>query len=114
MRSDDALPYAPAYVLQKVWASGLDYWTTKALPEAFAKDLGLNILLDAEVSKLRDTIRQGLQSGQWDLKQGDRVFIKTDDGLPVLPDTIEFSDRLLLYRRGILESPKPREVELNA
>ncbi len=114
VRSDEALPYAPAYVLQKVWASGLDHWTTKALREAFAKDLGLNILLDAEVSKLRDTIRQGLQSGQWDLKQGDRVFIKTDDGLPALPDTIEFSDRLLLYRRGILESPKPREVELNA
>jgi len=114
VRSDDTPPYAPAYVLQKVWASGLDHWTTKALREAFAKDLGLNILLDAEVLKLRDTIRQGLQAGQWDLKQGDRVFIKTDDALPALPDTIEFSDRLLLYRRGILEPLKPREVELNA
>ncbi|WNZ47372.1 DUF499 domain-containing protein [Leptolyngbya boryana CZ1] len=114
VRSEDAPPFAPAYVLQKVWAAGLDYWTTKALREAFAKDLGLNILLDAEVSKLRDTIRQGLQTGQWDLKVGDRVFIKTDEGLPALPDTIEFSDRMLLYRRGILEPPKPREVELSA
>ncbi|MEX0270458.1 ATP-binding protein [Leptolyngbyaceae cyanobacterium UHCC 1019] len=114
IRSEDALPYAPAYVLQKVWASGLDHWTTKALREAFAKDLGLNILLDAEVSKLRDTIRQGLQVGQWDLKVGDRVFIKTSDTLPALPDTIEFSDRMVLYRRGILELPKPREIELSA
>jgi hypothetical protein len=114
VRSEDASPFAPAYVLQKVWAAGLDYWTTKALREAFAKDLGLNILLDAEVSKLRDTIRQGLQSGQWDLKVGDRVFIKTDEGLPALPETIEFSDRMVLYRRGILELPKPREVELSA
>ncbi len=114
IRPEDSLPYAPAYVLQKVWASGLDHWTTKALREAFAKDVGLNILLDAEISKLRDTIRQGLQVGQWDLKVGDRVFIKTDEGLPALPDTIEFSDRMVLYRHGILELPKPREIELSA
>ncbi|WAL61207.1 ATP-binding protein [Thermocoleostomius sinensis] len=114
VRSEDALPFAPAYVLQKVWPSGLDSWTTKALREAFAKDLGLNILLDAEISRLRDTIRQGLQTGQWDLKVGERVFIKTDEGLPALPETIEFSERMVLYRRGILEPPKPREIELSA
>ena len=85
VRAEEAQPYAPAYVLQKVWPSGLAHWTTKALREAFAKDLGLNILLDAEVSKLRDTIRQGLQAGQWDLKLGQRVFIKTDNALPALP-----------------------------
>ena len=114
LRAEEAPPFAPAYVLQKVWAAGLDHWTTKALREAFAKDLGLNILLDAEIPKLRETIRQGLQAGQWDLKVGDRVFIKTDEGLPALPDTIEFSERMVLYRRGILEAPKPREVEFNA
>jgi hypothetical protein len=114
VRSEDAPPFAPAYVLQKVWPSGLDSWTTKALREAFAKDLGLNILLDAEISRLRDTIRQGLQTGQWDLKVGERVFIKTDEGLPALPETIEFSERMVLYRRGILEPPKPREIELSA
>ncbi len=114
VRAEETPPYAPAYVLQKVWPSGLDHWTTKALREAFAKDLGLNILLDAELSKLRDTIRQGLQAGQWDLKLGERVFIKTENALPALPDTIEFSERLLLYRRGILEPPKPREIELSA
>ncbi len=114
IRAEDTPPFAPAYVLQKVWAAGLDHWTIKGLREAFAKDLGLNILLDAEISKLRDTIRQGLQTGQWDLKVGDRVFIKTDEGLPALPETIEFSDRMVLYRRGILEPPKPREVELSA
>jgi hypothetical protein len=27
---------------------------------------------------------------------------------------IEFSERMVLYRRGILEPPKPREIELNA
>jgi hypothetical protein len=114
IRADEAPSYAPAYILQKVWPSGLTYWTTKALKEAFAKDLGLNILLDAEISKLRDTIRQGLHNGSWDMKVGEKLFIKTDDGKITLPDSIEFSERMVLYRRGILEPPKPREIELNA
>ncbi len=114
IRADEAPSYAPAYILQKVWLSGLTHWTTKALKEAFAKDLSLNILLDAELSKLRDTIRQGLQTGNWDMKVGEKLFIKTDDGKFTLPDSIEFSERMVLYRRGILELPKPREIELNA
>lgn len=113
IRPDDSSPYAPAYILQKVWPAGLDRWTTKALREAFAKDLSLNILLDAEVPKLRDTIRKGLTEGQWDMKFGDRLFIKTDGSL-ALPEMIEFSDRTELYRRGILKPPEPREIELSA
>lgn len=114
IRADDAPSYAPAYILQKVWLSGLNHWTTKALKEAFAKDLSLNIFVDAEISKLRDTIRQGLQTGSWDMKVGEKLFIKTDDGKITLPESIEFSERMELYRRGILEPPKPREIELNA
>lgn len=114
IRSSDSAPYAPAYILQKVWPTGIEYWTTKSLREAFAKDLSLNILLDAEVSKLRDTIRLGLTAGQWDMKSGDRLFIKTDDGKLTLPETIEFSERMQLYRRGILKPPEPREIELSA
>lgn len=114
IRPEDAAAYAPAFVLQKVWLAGLDHWTTKSLKEAFAKDLNLNILLDAELPKLRDTIRQGLSSGQWDLKVGDRLFIKTDDSQLVLPEIIEFSERMQLYRRGILIPPVPKEIELSA
>ena len=114
IRSEQAPQYAPAYILQKVWLSGLDHWSTKALKEAFAKDLSLNILLDADISKLRDTIRQGLQGGHWDMKLGERVYIKTDGANFSLPDTIEFSERMVLYRRGILQPPKPREIELAA
>ncbi|OYE01178.1 ATP-binding protein [Nostoc sp. 'Peltigera membranacea cyanobiont' 232] len=113
IRADDT-PFAPAYILQKVWLSGLNHWTTKALKEAFAKDLSLNIFVDAELSRLKETIRQGLQSGNWDMKVGEKLFIKTDDGKFTLPDSIEFSERMVLYRRGILELPKPREIELNA
>ena len=113
IRSENASPYAPAYILQKVWLAGLQHWTTKALREEFAKNLGLNILLDAEVSKLRDTIRTGLQNGSWDMKVGEKMFIKTDEGNLNLPDTIEFSERMVLYRRGILELPKPREIQLS-
>ncbi|ODG96207.1 AAA family ATPase [Nostoc sp. KVJ20] len=114
IRAEELPPYAPAYILQKVWPSGLNHWTTKALKEAFAKDLSLNIFVEAELSKLRLTIRQGLQTGNWDMKVGEKLFIKTDDGKFTLPDSIEFSERIELYRRGILEPPKPREIELNA
>ncbi len=114
IRADDAAPYAPAYVLQKVWPAGLDHWTTKSLKEAFAKDLSLHILLDAEVAKLRDTLRKGLTDGQWDLKFGDSLFIKTEASNVAVPDVIEFSDRMELYRRGILKPPEPRVIELSA
>jgi hypothetical protein len=45
------------------------------------------------------------------------VYIKTDVGAvrePPLPESIEFSDRFILYRRGILQPPEPRVIELNA
>ena len=122
--------FAPAYILHKVWSRGLDNLTTKALKDAFAKNLDLNILLDAEISMLRDTIRYGLQNGDWDMKVGERVCIKEDAGTPPvgvprvvrseqdahtpIPETIEFSDRMVLYRRGILQPPEPKVIELNA
>lgn len=114
IRGDDAQPFAPAYVLQKVWPSGLDHLTTKALREQFAKDLGLNILLDAEVSMLRDTIRRGLTEGQWDMKVGEQLYIKTEEAAVTPPVTLEFSDRVELYRRGILQPPEPRVINLSA
>lgn len=103
VRSEDAAPYAPAYLLQKVWPTGLHHWTTKSLREQFAKDLALNMLLDAEVAKLRDTIRKGLSEGQWDLKVGEQLYIKTDGAVVGVPTTIEFSERAELYRRGLLK-----------
>ncbi|MCA6595420.1 MAG: ATP-binding protein [Pseudanabaena sp. M046S1SP1A06QC] len=115
IRAEDAGAFAPAYILQKVWLAGLDHWTTKALKEEFAKTLSLQILLDADIPKLRETIRKGIQEGQWDLKVGTKVYIRGDDGkLPNLPDMIEFSDRMELYRRGILKPPEPRVIELSA
>lgn len=115
IRAEDAGAFAPAYILQKVWLAGLDHWTTKALKEEFAKTLSLQILLDADIPKLRETIRKGIQEGQWDLKVGTKVYIRGDDGkLPSLPDTIELSDRMELYRRGILKPPEPRVIELSA
>jgi hypothetical protein len=123
LRPEGSQPYAAAYVLQKVWALGLESITTKGLKETFSKNLGLNLLfVQYEEYNLRSTIRQGLIEGQWDLKVGDglrptggyRVYIKTDDAPVVPPDMLEFSDRMVLYRRGILEAPKPREIQLNA
>ena len=87
--------------------------STKSLRDTFASKLELNILLEGEISLLRDTIRQGLQNGDWDLKVGDKLFIKTGDVL-TLPANIEFSDEMVLYHRGILQPPAPREIELSA
>ncbi|HAO12370.1 MAG TPA: AAA family ATPase [Planktothrix sp. UBA8407] len=114
IRSEEANTFAPAYILQKVWPSGLDSWTTKSFRDEFSKNLNLNLLLDGEVAKLRDTIRRGLQEGQWDLKIGERLYIKTDDSPLTPPETIEFSERMVLYRRGILQPPEPKIIELNA
>jgi hypothetical protein len=114
IRPDNAPPFAPAFILQKVWPAGLEQITTKALSEVFAREIGLNILLESEVPKLRDTIRQGLTAGSWDMKMGQRVFIKVGNATPALPETIEFSDRQELYRRNILKPPEARVVELDA
>lgn len=110
---DQAKPFAPAYILQKVWLSGIDHWTTKSLREEFAKNLALNMPIEAEIPKLRETVKRGLVEGQWDMKVGERLFIKTEGNLTP-PETIEFSERMVLYRRGILQPPKPKEVELSA
>ena len=114
IRSEDSAPFAPAYILQKVWPKGLDQWTTKALREAFAKNVALNLLLEAEVIKLRETLRRGVEEGQWDLRMGKQLWIQQpNEALPPLP-TLEFSDRLELYRRGILQPPEPKGIELDA
>ncbi|WP_319422348.1 hypothetical protein [Pleurocapsa sp. FMAR1] len=45
------------------------------------------------------------------------LAIKSDvgaNGHSPSPESIEFSDRLILYRRGILQPPEPRVIELNA
>lgn len=119
IRTDEPLkPYAPAYILQKVWPAGLDSMTTKALKETFVKDLSLKFLLDQEVSLFRDTIRQGLIDGVWDLEvntaQKKIIYIKTDTPLVNLPTIIEFSDQYILYRRGILQPPQPKVIQLSA
>ena len=45
----------------------------------------------------------------------EKVYIKTEqDARTPIPESIEFSDRVKLYRRGILEPPEPRIIELNA
>jgi len=74
----------------------------------------VNILLDAEVLKLRDTLRRGLSAGQWELKVGEQLYIKTDAAPSAVPTTIEFSERAELYRRGILKPPELRVVEMRA
>jgi hypothetical protein len=110
---DLAKPFAPAYILQKVWPSGIDRWSTKSLREEFSKNLALNMPIEAEIPKLRETVKRGLAEGQWDMKVGERLFIKTEGNF-TLPEMLEFSERMVLYRRGILEPPKPKEVELSA
>ena len=110
---EDAKPFAPAYILQKVWPKGLDHWTTKNLKEQFAKNIALNLPIEAEIPKLRTTIRNGIIKGEWDLKVGEKVYIKTSESPVTPPETIEFSDRMVLYRRAILEPPKPKEIDFS-
>ena len=114
VRQADSPHFAPAFILQRVWPAGKSNLTTKELREAFAKNPHLNILLDNENDKLKETIKTGIQRGDWDLKVGEKLFIKPDQGNVSPPDTIEFSEQMELYRRGILKPPEPRQVELSA
>jgi Protein of unknown function (DUF499) len=114
IRKDDAQDFAPIYILDKVWPAGMQSMTTKSLLETFGKNLNLYILLSGELSKLRETVSRGLREGNWDLKMGSRVFVKVGTTTPPLPTTIELSERQELYRRGILQPPEPRVVELDA
>lgn len=82
------------------------------MKEAFFKDIRLKMFLDGEIISLRDTIRKGILDGLWDMKIGDKVFIKSEN--LKIPDSIEFSDRVELYRPGILQPPKPRDIEIYA
>lgn len=109
---DLAKPFAPVYVLQKVWLAGLDAMSTQALRDEFFKNLALNLPISAEPTKLKKTIERGILEGQWDLKVGDRIYMKTPDNRLQLPK-IEFSDRQTLYRRGVLQLPKPRQVDVS-
>lgn len=109
----DAKPFAPAFILQKVWLKGIDHWTTKNLKEQFSKNIALNLPIAAEIPKLRTTIRRGIMEGNWDLKVGEKVYIKTDSAKISPPENIEFSERMVLYRRGILVPPKPKEIDFN-
>jgi hypothetical protein len=111
IRSENANALAPAYVLQKVWPVGVQHWTTKALSETFAEDISLNIFLESDLVQLRDTLKKGLEDGQWDLKIGNTVYIRDASGkLSAMPPTLEFADRMELYRRGILEHPPPNSL----
>lgn len=112
VRSDEMLPFAPAYILQKVWPAGIDRWTAKALRETFAKNINLNMLLEGELSKLRETIKTGALNGDWDLKMGKQLYIAPQSGGNSLPN-IEFSERLEIYRRGILKPPEPKVIEFD-
>lgn len=109
----DAKPFAPAYILQKVWPKGLEQWSSKNLKEQFAKNIALNLPIEAEIPKLRTTIRRGIMEGQWDLKVGEKVYIKTSNAEISPPENIEFSERMVLYRRGILEPPQPKEIDFS-
>ena len=112
IRKENTEPYAPGYIIQKVWPAGIDHWTTKDMKEAFFKDISLKMFLDGEIISLRDTIRKGILDGLWDMKIGDKVFIKSEN--LKIPDSIEFSDRVELYRPGILQPPTPRDIEIDA
>lgn len=112
-RPDDASPFAPAYIMAKVWPAGIDHWTAKTMREAFAKNISLNMLLEVELNKLRDTIRVGVQETHWDLKSGNQLFIKQPNETVTLPN-IAFSETLEIYRHGILKPPEPKVIEFNA
>lgn len=58
IRAEEAKPFAPAFILQKVWPAGLDSWTAKALRDAFVKQqiIQLDGTINAVFARLGDRI----------------------------------------------------------
>ena len=59
----DDTPLAAAYVRAKAWDAGQSSISTEDLRRAFARRMGLRILLD--VNQLKKTIRDGVSAGVW-------------------------------------------------
>jgi hypothetical protein len=85
-------PLAAAYVKAKAWDLGKGQMSTEDLRRAFAKRMGLRILLD--VNQLKRAIRDGAQHGIW-------VYYNPEEqvgyGPPSPAPLVQISDETLLY-----------------
>lgn len=69
----------PGYVRQKAWPHGAKVMPTSDVIEAYARRPGMKIVLDQ--AKLIESIAQGVRSGVWEYREGDRCWTK--DGAPM-------------------------------
>jgi len=88
----DDTPLAAAYVKAKGWHAGQNTISTEDLRRAFARKMGLRIVLD--VNQLKRTIRDGASGGVW-------VYYDTGEqmgyGRPSPVPAIQISDDAILY-----------------
>ena len=87
---DEVLP--AAYVKSKAWDQQQTSMTTEELRQAFARKIGLRMLLEA--SQLRKTIQNGVQTGVWVYYDANEQF-GYDRESP--PPAFQISDAAMLY-----------------
>lgn len=91
LTGDDATLSAP-YVRAKAWDSGQQSISTEELRRAFARRLGLRILLD--LNQLKNTIRNGINQNTWIYYDSGQQLGYDRDAPPPL---VQISDDVLLY-----------------
>lgn len=117
LTAEDA-PRAAAYLKAKAWDAGQDHMSTEDLRRAFARRLGLPILLD--LNQLKRTIRDGATQGVW-------IYYNPHEqagyGPPSPAPLVQISEDTLLYtpeearRLGIPvrgEEPPPEQAQVQA
>jgi hypothetical protein len=91
LTAEDA-PLAAAYLKAKAWDAGQTQMSTEDLRRAFAKRLGLRILLDP--NQLKRTIRDGVKQGVW-------IYYDPHEqagyGPPSPAPLVQLSEDVLLY-----------------
>lgn len=92
VQTQDAKPLAPQYVKQRAWDASQEKLTTEDLRKAFARKMGLRMMLD--VNQLKKTIKFGIENGVW-IYYDTRAQMGYGKQSP--PPAVEISDDAYLY-----------------
>jgi hypothetical protein len=97
-------PLDPAYVWEYAWPKGATFITTQGLYEQFHQLPDL--IAPATIELFQSTLKQGVEEGQWEIKQGETLF--TTKNIPKVirvDNNTEILTKEEAESRGLHEGP---------